>query len=140
MLDHGQENAYKELRTGDAPPRFGISFPNQFCHATDEGEMWLDLRDVRQESNVPNVERFYNVRIYEDGFTEIKYDSKLSRGYIYRGETLQAALIKAREGGMDNSTWLAIRHKIREGIGGYQKWIAMMGSVAEVPLPEGADQ
>ena len=74
MLVPGQENASQELRTC-GPPRLGITFPNQFSHGINETEMWLDLQDIRQDGNIADVERFYSIRIFEDGFTEIKYES-----------------------------------------------------------------
>ena len=137
MLVPGQENASQELRTC-GPPRLGITFPNQFSHGINETEMWLDLQNIRQDGDISGVERFYSIRIFEDGFTEIKYESNVSRGYAYRGETLESAIAKAREGGMSEGALLAIRYKIREGISNYRTWIAKIGSVAEVSLPDDA--
>ena len=98
--------------------------------------MWLDLHGIVQEGSVDWGERLYSVRVFEDGFTEIRYESKFSSPKTCRGETLEKALLKAKMLGMTDSTWLAIRHRLRDKIGVYQKWVAEMKSVAKVPMPD----
>ena len=89
--------------------------------------------------------RNYNVNIYEDGFTEIRWFRMLgvrdevvkdvteaSRDNVHRGETLTSAIRKAQSDGMTDATVQSIQLTIVEGFKQLNGWINTMQAVCEM--------
>lgn len=128
-----REGAYNMDADVRLPPNMAISFSRRIYRDGDGDELWIDVDNIYQEGvhELGGDGRHYRVRIFEDGFTEIRYHEDMkSEGATHRGETFQSALEKAKDAGMTDATWQRIQITIDDGFNNYNMWLMTMEKVS----------